>query len=361
MQTIFAQDKSFSFKEIRSGAFHFEDEYLNDTFTFCKQWLNGQSHFEFNTSGSTGAPTAISAKREHMELSAGLTINALALDSSAHILLCISSKMIGGAMMLVRGLILGCDITVMHPQGNPLLEVAENHPYTFASFVPMQLFDVCHIEWHRNKLERFHHILLGGAAANKNTLDALASIHTAIWQTYGMTETLSHIALRRVGKDTYYKTLPGIKIKTDERSCLCIESELTDNRWLLTNDVVELIDETHFNLSGRIDDVINSGGIKIFSYDVEHAILEKFNDLELPPKPLFVCRKPDDKYGETVVVVMLGKPLTEEIIEAIRDYCKIKLGKYAAPRHFYFVDEFEKLESGKLNKKATLTKILQGE
>lgn len=359
MQTVFAQDNTFTFDEIKAGRFSTNDEYLYDCLEFCRQWLNGITAFSFTTSGSTGAPKAIIASREHMLSSARGTISALGLTSNESVYLCISSKMIGGAMMLVRALELGCDITIVQPSANPLEQVSEQHHYTFASFVPMQVYEVYTDKSLREKLNRFTNILLGGAPANEQTLETLGKLeHCHVWQTYGMTETLSHIALRRVGNDLYYETLPGVKIKQDDRNCLCINAEVTDNHWLLTNDVVNMIDERHFELMGRIDDVINSGGIKIFSYDVERAITQKLIDLDLTPKPMFVCRKKDEKYGETVVVVMMGEPLSEEIINELTEHCKTTLGKYAAPKHIFFVSEFEKLESGKLDKKSTLQKIL---
>lgn len=358
MQTVRIHQHVFTYEDIKNQVLTVNDEYLDYTLLFCKQWLTGVQEFTFTTSGSTGAPKATVASRKHMMASAHATIAALQLTPNEHVFLCISAKMIGGAMMLVRALELGCDITIVQPSSNPFDYLTNNHSYTFASFVPMQVYEVQTDTSIAEKLNGFNHILLGGAPANKGTLQALANLRVAVWQTYGMTETLSHIALKRVGVDQYYTALPGVKLKKDERNCLCIEAEVTDNQWLLTNDVVNLIDDTHFELLGRIDDVINSGGIKIFSYDVEHAIITKMNELEMPPKPMFVCRKPDEKYGEAVVVIMLGEPLPDTIIQELINYCKETLGKYAAPKHFYFVREFEKLESGKLDKKSTLNKLL---
>ncbi len=358
MQKIYTPEGAFSYDEIATGKFSVLDEYLGYTLNFCKDWLSGTTHFTFTTSGSTGAPKAIVADRAHMLISARGTIKAVELTPTEHVYLCISSKMIGGAMMLVRAMELGCDVTIVSPSSNPIEILDENHPFTFVSFVPMQVFEVQTDESIQQKLNRFKHILLGGAPANENTLQALSKLTCEVWQTYGMTETLSHIALRRVGKDKYYEVLEGVHIKKDERNCLCISSPITDDQWLLTNDVINFVDDTHFELVGRIDDVINSGGIKIFSYDVEHAIIEKMNDLEMPPKPMFVCRKPDEKYGESVVVVMMGEKLSDEVLEQLKEHCRITLGKYAAPRHFYFVNEFEKLESGKLDKKNTLQKVI---
>ena len=360
MQTFFVQDSAFSFDEVKAGNFKFNETYFERTLAFCKRWLNGEQTFEFNTSGSTGAPTSIQAKRAHMEHSAQSTITALGLTADEHIYLCINAQMIGGAMMLVRGMELGCDISIVLPVSNPLEEIDEQHTYTLASFVPMQVYEAQQLLPLQQKLNRFKHILLGGAAASEQNLTALALLSCKVWQTYGMTETLSHIALRRVGIDKYYQTFPDIKIRVDERNCLCIEGVVTNEQWLLTNDVVKMIDEHSFELVGRIDDVINSGGIKVFSYDVEHAMMEKLIDLGFPPKPLFVCRKKDEKFGEVVVAVMLGDKLEPLVLDELTAYCKEKLGKYAAPRHIYFVNEFEKLESGKLDKKATLQKVLLG-
>lgn len=358
MQTFFVQDKAFSFDEVKAGNFFFNEAYFQQTFNFCNKWLNGQETFGFNTSGSTGSPASIQAKRAHMKHSANATIKALQLNADEHIYLCINAQMIGGAMMLVRGMELGCNITIVTPTSNPLEDIDVNHGFTLASFVPMQVYEAQQSVPMQEKLNGFKQILLGGAATSEENLSALALLKCKVWQTYGMTETLSHIALRQVGIDAYYQTFADIKIRVDERSCLCIEGVVTDEQWLLTNDVVKMIDNHSFELIGRIDDVINSGGIKVFSYDVEHTMMEKLIDLGFPTKPLFVCRKKDEKFGEIVVAVMLGEKLDEAILDELINYCKEKLGKYAAPRHIYFVNEFEKLESGKLDKKATLQKIL---
>lgn len=359
MTTLHIQDQSYSAEDIKAGNFHFDDEYIRHTFSFCNHWLNLQQTFSFNTSGSTGCPMAIEASREQMLASAHGTIEALGLTSSEHIYLCISTKMIGGAMMLVRAMELGCTITLVHPSSNPIDSLSESHPYTFASFVPMQIFDINHNEEAQKKLNGFSNILLGGAPASDDMINGLEQLKTKVWQTYGMTETLSHTALRKIGTDKYYKALPGVKLKTDDRNCLCIKAEVTNNQWLLTNDVVKLVEEDQFELLGRMDDVINSGGIKIFTYDVEQCIIEKMNDLEMPHKPLFVCRQKDERFGEIVVVVMFGEPLNAGVVQQMIDHCNRKLGKYAAPKHVYFTKEFVKLESGKINKQATLQKVLQ--
>lgn len=359
MNTVYIQNSAFLFDDIKDGSFSFDDEYLQQTFMFCHYWLNGQETFVFNTSGSTGCPMAIEASRKQMKASVSGTVNALGLTNKEHVYLCISTKMIGGAMMLVRAMELGCDITIVHPSSNPIELLAANHSYTFVSFVPMQVYGIAEDESALKKLNRFSNILLGGAPATEDMLNTLSTLTCNVWQTYGMTETLSHIALKRVGKDKYLTAIEGVRLKTDERNCLCIMAEVTNNKWLLTNDVVNLIDDKHFELLGRMDDVINSGGIKIFTYDVEQAIIEKMNDLEMPHKPLFVSRQKDDRFGEVVVAVMFGKPLDQAIVEQLMAHCIEKLGKYAAPKQFYFVNEFVKLESGKINKPATLQKALE--
>lgn len=358
MNKFFVQNQSFTYEEVKEGAYQFQDEYYHETLNFCRDWLRGKETFTFNTSGSTGSPKSIITDRKHMQISAQGTIDMLGLTSNEKIYLCISSKMIGGAMLLVRGMILGCDITITAPSSNPLASVDSKHEYTLVSFAPMQVFALHEDEALRNKLSLFKHVLLGGAPADKQLLNLLGNLPCKVWQTYGMTETLSHVALRELGKETYYKVMPDVKIRIDERNCLCICAPVTDDQWLVTNDVVKLIDDTHFELLGRIDEVINSGGIKFFSYDIEHAILERFNELEMPPRPMFVCRKTDEKFGEIAVVVMLGEPLNEEMMEDLKNHCKATLGKYAAPKKFYFVDEFERLESGKPDRKATIAKVL---
>lgn len=358
MQHIFVQDNCFLFDEVKHGQVSCENEYLNEALLFCKQWLNGKATFEFSTSGSTGIPVSHTAMREHMLYSAKATINALNLTNNEHVFACINTKMIGGAMLLVRALELGCDITIVNPVSNPLELLKEEHNYTLASFVPMQIFDGHDNYLWQQKLNKFKNILLGGAPANQSTLNYLANLNCSVWQTYGMTETLSHIALKQLGVDEHYITLPGTKIKTDERNCLCLQAEVTDNQWLYTNDVVQLFNHNQFEILGRIDDVINTGGVKVFCYDVEQVVQQKLNELDIANTHFFVGGTPHPKYGQAIVAVLLSNPIAKPLLDEITAHCKAVLGKHAAPKQYFFTTMFEKTNSGKINKQATLDKLL---
>ena len=203
--------------------------------------------------------------------------------------------------------------------------------------------------------------MLGGAPANQLTLSYLANLNCKVWQTYGMTETLSHIALKQLGVDEHYTVLPNTKIKTDERNCLYLQAEVTDNQWLFTNDVVQLFNHNQFEVLGRIDDVINTGGIKVFCYDVEQAIQQKLNELNIGTCHFFIGGIPHPKYGQAIVALMLSNPIAKPLLNEITAHCKAVLGKHAAPKQYFFTTMFEKTSSGKINKQATLDKLLQAE
>ncbi len=219
-----ASGLQFTFEELKLLPKATElSDYEKAIVQFCYHWLNQQQAFTVYTSGSTGNPKPISIKRKQMQLSAELTVKALHIKSNEHVFSCLHVRHIAGKMMLVRGLEFNLPITAVEPAANPLQQFQANHPFEFASFVPLQVQSILEQADGASKLNRFKHILVGGAPITSYQEQLFQSLEVPIFHTYGMSETVSHIALRRVNgekKSDQFKTLDHVEISLDERKCL---------------------------------------------------------------------------------------------------------------------------------------------
>jgi len=330
--------------------------------TFCKQWLEGRKEFPIQTSGSTGTPKNILLRREQMILSAKLTGDALGLTPDEKAFVCLPCTFVGGKMMLVRSFELGLDVTIMEPSGNPFKSFPETSIpcFHFTAFIPMQLQAVLDagqkaVAW----LNRFKAVLVGGAPISHSLSRQIKPLDVPVYQTFGMTETVSHIALRRLnGCDAsgYYEVLPHVTIGTDARGCLTIESPLTSHRKIITNDIVEIISGRRFIWKGRFDNVINSGGIKVQAEKVERCLEELLSEvfeIRIPIFEYMIGGVPDELLGEKVVLLFEGRP-AETILNEIRIQLSGKLQKYEMPKEFYFLDKFVRTSNGKIDRIKTL-------
>lgn len=343
------QDKFFSFDELASLSddviLSFKSSQFVVALQFCKQWLNGQQEFVFNTSGSTGTPKTIVITRTKMEASAQGTIAALHLQSNEKIYVCLNTAMIGGAMMLVRGLLLGAQLTIAEPVTLPLENISTQHDYTFASFVPAQLASLLSDDGtNLQKLNRFTNVLIGGAGVHPLLKEQLSKSTASIWHTYGMTETVSHIALKKINEEQY-TTLPGTIIQTDERGCLMIKSAVTNQQWITTNDLVNIHPDQSFILLGRVDDVINTGGKKFFASAIENLIGQTYSSTDY-----FVTSLPHPVWGEQIVAVFEGHVPSETHIQLIAKQISESLSPHAVPKQFLAIPSLVRTPSGKINK-----------
>jgi len=350
---------SFSANEIKQygssliGDGEKEAQYI---LSLAQQWLSGQLYFVFQTSGSTGNPKQINLHRSQLEASANATIKALHFTANDHILLCINTQFIGGAMMLIRGLMLEATITIQQPTGNPLQTLAENHPFTVASFAPLQLHPLLKNENNElAKLNKFDTILVGGAPINAELEEAIKQTTTKAFHTYGMTETASHIALRKIGNTDFFTALDGIDLKLDDRSCLAITGAVTMHQWIQTNDAVELINANEFKVLGRADDMINSGGVKIWPAKVENEIRQaagaKCNNV-------FVVGLAESKLGQQLIAIIEAENWTSADTDLIKRKMEQSLNKYEIPKQYYIITSFSYTKTGKIDKHETL-KMMQ--
>lgn len=310
-------------------------------------WREGAPEYRVKTSGSTGTPKLIVLKREQLEASAKRSNSVFGLTENARVLMPLSPMTIGGKMMLIRALVGNYSIEVVEPRANPLVEVDPKQTYSFVSLVPYQLKSI--LEESPEKLDRFDNILLGGMGLSAQLEETLSTLKPAVYIGFGMTETVSHIALRKMG-DPVYRALDGVHLDLSEGSLVITDSTL-GIKHMQTNDLAELIDHTHFRWLGRADFVINSGGLKIYPEGMEQVIDE------LIEVPFIIGGIPDETFGE-VCVLILEEALPEEKFRQIQEIIREKFGKYAAPKK-QLVSHILKTEYGKIRRKETLNSLLK--
>lgn len=313
-------------------------------FDFILDWQSGKPSFQLFTSGSTGKPKAITIHRNQMIASAKRTINALNLENGISALMCMNASFIGGKMMLVRAMEFDWDLTVLVPSNNPAQYLSKDSQFNFMALVPMQLENIIAHDSGTQILNQTESIIVGGAPVSNGLRKKLNSITAKVYNTYGMTETISHIALMPLNgpnASEQFKILEGIEVETDVRNCLKIKGDVTNNAWIQTNDVVELNGQ-YFQWLGRADFVINSGGIKIHLDQLEKQI----SDI-LKTEAILVKIK-DTLLGESYALVINEE--RHEPTESIQANLKSALPKYHSPKVILKVEHFLRTESGKIDR-----------
>jgi o-succinylbenzoate---CoA ligase len=332
-----------------------EHAYTQATLALCKNWLEGKEWFDFKTSGSTGEPKLISIHRSQIEASATDTINFFNLIAGDAVLCPLSIEVVGGQMMLYRSMVGELELHVI-PPSKSLNGVDTTIAYSFMPIAALQLFEI--LSKHPEKisfLNNLNHLLIGGSTIS----DALQThiqntLNCKVWHSFGMTETVSHIAMRSVHPtiEEAYTVFDDIEIKQDDRSCLKIKGAVTAQKWLQTNDIVALKNNKQFTYLGRIDFTINSGGIKIPIEPIEKIIEHIFNTLQIT-NPFIVCGIPDDALGEKVMLLIdKTTELSSEQIAAIDKHFRERLDKFQIPKK---IDHYNLhyTSSGKINRKKT--------
>lgn len=324
--------------------------------SFIRQWRGGDEFFEFNTSGSTGQPKTIRIERWKMELSAQRTIDALGLSENMTALLCMSPAFIGGAMMIVRALMARMNLTIVPAARQPFEQLTV--PFDFTAMVPMQLSELLEsgTKEQLQYLDNAQHLLLGGAGVSNKLLKKIESLKTTCWSTYGMTETVSHIALKQLNgssPDKNFKVLNGVRIKTGDKGQLCIRDRITNDQWLETNDMVDIINEKEFVWLGRLDNVINTGGVKVMTDKVEMGV-EIVMQEAFPNSRYFIAGTPSETYGTVVTLFLEHNSLLDDIdlLEKIKK--ESPLSKYEFPKRLVILKSFPETDSGKIDKQRIL-------
>ncbi len=305
---------------------------------FINEWHSPSPTLLVHTSGSTGKPKPMLVEKRRMEASARITCRFLGLKSGDTALLCMPLDYIAGKMMVVRSIVWQLRLLSVEPSGHPLRGL-KNAP-VFAAMVPLQVYNSLQVEKERALLRQIKHLIIGGGAVSSELAAELKHFPNAVWSTYGMTEALSHIALRRLsgeGATNWYEPFEGVKVSLDDAGCLVVDAPAVCAKPLVTNDIAEIApDGRCFRIRGRRDNVICSGGIKLQIEEIE-AHLQAFTTI-----PFMITKRPDARLGETVV--LLAAP---EDIETLRTACKAHLTKYEQPRMFIAVDQLPYTETGK--------------
>ena len=325
---------------------------------FIRQWLNGTQEFSLTTSGSTGPPSPIVLRRRQLEASARRTADFFDLGPGDRALVCLNCEYIGGMMMLVRGLERNLHLTIVEPHADPFSYVAADAEFDFAAFVPLQLKAVL-AAGHAPRLNQMKALLIGGAPADAALQQELQPLTVPVWLTYGMTETCSHVALRRLNgpqATAAFRVLPGIAAGQDERGCLTLRGDVTDDQLIITNDVVNLRDAHTFEWLGRADFVINSGGVKVPAEKVELVLDVALAEIGAGRR-CFVAGRPDERLGQTVTAFIEGPALSAGLEEELKALLAGRLGRYEQPRQLVYVPEFQVTATGKLNRAATLRSL----
>ena len=325
---------------------------------FLSEWNNDSDRVLVHTSGSTGKPKPMMVEKKRMLNSARITCDFLGLNPGDSALLCMSLDYIAGKMVVVRSIERHLHLISVPPSGHPLKDVDEE--ITFAAMVPMQVYNTLQVPEERERLSRIRHLIIGGGAIDAALEQELQSLpgDIAIWSTYGMTETLSHIALRRINGDEaskWYQPFDSVRISQTEEGCLVIDAPQVCAETLVTNDIVEIepyiynkVEKLRFRIKGRKDNVICSGGIKIQIEEVETLLKPHLE------KPFMLAKKKDGKFGEIAVLLTEDEDikkveatvrrLLSDESEKSSDY---KNYKYWIPKEFRYVEHLPLTETGK--------------
>ena len=307
---------------------------------FLSEWNNDSPFVHVQTSGSTGAPKPMLAEKRRMLASARITNDFLGLHEGDTALLCMSLDYIAGKMMVVRSMERGLKLFTVEPSGHPLnhcQSAIDDCKIDFAAMVPMQVYNTLQVPEERERLMGIRHLIIGGGAIDDALGAELKNFPNAVWSTYGMTETLSHIALRRLSgpeASDWYTPFPSVQVSLSDEGCLVIDAPEVCPECLVTNDIAE-ISTQGFRILGRKDNVICSGGIKIQIEEVERHLRPFLR------APYLISKRPDPKFGEVAVL------LTEDSVDEARQVCERVLPKYHLPRHYLHVDHLPLTETGK--------------
>ncbi len=322
-----------AYSYVKEGA-----EWEKEVGDFLLNWLDDFEVMTVYTSGSTGVPKEFKLLKQHMIHSAQLTGDFFDLGARSEVLCCLPLSYIAGKMMMVRALTLGWEIDLVKPSTKPLKKARKR--YDFTAMTPHQ------VQKSLKHIYKTRKVLIGGAAVSDQLVKDLDGRHSRAYHSYGMTETASHVALRSLYPvhEDHFTALNGVHFSKDEKGCLIINAPELSGEQLITNDLVELISETQFSILGRVDDVINSGGVKIHPTQVEKKLATHLS------QRFFITGEKDDELGERVVLIIEGKE--KDINLDLKE-----LKEYEKPKAIYYVDSFEETHTKKVDKRSTIERL----
>lgn len=324
-------------KNIRSQA------YIQDIIRLKERWFSKDPNFLVQTSGSTGQPKTISLQKEHMRNSARATLKFLNIEEGSQALLCLPIDKIGGIMMFVRAAEANLDLTILEPSSKPFDLLEENVNFALSAMVPLQ------ISQSLAQLQRAGKLIAGGGPLSPRLIRQIIENKAQLWHSYGMTETISHIALRQISPvlADAFKVLPGVTISLNEQSCLTISAPAIGVEKLETKDLAQLIGEDQFLWKGRLDNVVLSGGLKLYPEELEQKI-----DLS---KNFILAGRDNPNLGqELLLIIESEQPLDEQH----RIAALARLDRLERPKKILYLKSFIYTSNGKIKRTETLSQAL---
>ena len=323
------------------------DPYEKEIGNFLIDWLNKDDFLIVKTSGSTGQPKHIKLKKQAMVNSAIATGDFFGLQPGDKALHCLPSHYIAGKMMFVRAMVLGLEIDFVEPTSQPKFNTKKQ--YDFCAMVPLQL------KHSINSVNNIKTLIVGGSMVTKPLLEKIKEAPSRFYETYGMTETVTHVAVRQLQSkaskgEQFFSALPNVTFSQDNRNCLIIDAPNLVKEPLVTNDIVDLRSETSFKLLGRYDNVINSGGVKLFPEQIEEKLQPVIEERYI------VAGEDDTDLGEKLVLILENPSDIEHVSEKIKKLNT--LDKFEMPKKIYTLKKFPETTTGKIQRKKTLEKVL---
>lgn len=311
---------------------------------FLTDWLSDSEYVIARTSGTTGAPKKLQISKQHMVNSAITTADFFELKPGDSALHCLPSNYIAGKMMLVRAISIGLELDLTEPTSSPIFDY--DKPYDFSAMIPFQL------EHMIDYVDNIENILVGSSVVSNQLKERIQKCSGNIFETYGMTETVTHIAARRLNNFDrsplpkeqwhFFTTLPNVNISQDLRGCLVIDAPYVSTREIITNDIIKLHSDRNFEWLGRTDNVINSGGVKMFPEMIENKLSKKID------QRFFIAAQDDASLGQKVILIIEGdKDSVDKSVFNVLD-------KFEIPKHIYFLPKFVETFSRKIQRTETL-------
>lgn len=355
MQNLYYKNKSFSVGDCLARAASVRCNYFKTVAELIDSWNNGKESFEIMTSGSTGKPKLIVFSREQCIKSARQTLDLFGLEKGDNFLCCLDISYVAGFMMIIRALVAEANIYLTKAERNPLLKIDANTKFDFAAFVPYQLKSIIEENTENvSRMDLMKAIIIGGGAISGKDSEMFCNVKAPLFHTYGMTETLTHVALKRINgekPDSNFKALNGVSFSKDQRDCLVINTPILTEK-VITNDIINLISETEFEYLGRFDNVINSGGYKIhpqlLEQKIEHLVRELFNT-----DNYFVFAQDDSNFGQhPELMIEAEADLTK--ISILNKQLSILLHPFEIPKRINFCNKFILTRTGKVDRGRTV-------
>ncbi|MBX2930363.1 MAG: AMP-binding protein [Chitinophagaceae bacterium] len=326
------------------------EDYLIHIANFLEEWFNEQDSITLQTSGSTGEPKKITVAKKQMLLSADATAKYFHFQEKQTALLALPATYIAGKMMIVRALYSQLNLVCIAPSNNPFEKINKNVAIDFMPLTPTQLNGV-------NNTYLVKKILLGGAPISHELAEQCQNLQAEIYHGYGMTETLSHVALRLVNgsnQSVFYQALPNVSFTQDERECLIIHAPFLQQP-IITNDIVRLKNNSSFIWQGRYDNIINSGGIKLQPEVIEEKLTP------LIKEPYFISAIPDKVLGEKLCLFIEHIAYNTYSLQALKNNMNQCLTKYETPKEIYFIENFSYTNSGKIQRQQTIQQFVNSQ